>query len=46
MRKIMMLGTFIIMSYNVIIFSPLGAVLEGVFLFSNLLGYYRHYLKK
>jgi len=40
MRKIMMLGTFIIMSYNIIIFSPLGAVLEGAFLFSNLLVYF------
>lgn len=45
MRKIMMYGTFIIMTYNIIIFSPMGAVLEGSFLMSNLLGYYRHYIK-
>ena len=46
MRKLMMIGTFIVMSYNVIIFSPMGAVLEGSFLMSNFLGYYRHYLRK
>jgi hypothetical protein len=46
MRKIMMLGTFTAIIYNVIIFSPMGVVLEGLFLISNFLGYYRHYVRK
>lgn len=46
MRTIMMFGTFTIMSYNILIFSPMGAIVEGSFLISNLIGYYRHYIKK
>ena len=46
MRKIMMLGTFIIIAYNIIIYSPMGVVLEGLFLMSNFLGYYRHYIRE
>ncbi len=45
MRKIMMVGTSIILLYNIIIFTPMGVVLEGTFLISNFLGYYRHYIK-
>jgi hypothetical protein len=46
MRKLMMVGTSIIIMYNMIIFSPMGAFAESTFLLSNFIGYYRHYLKK
>jgi hypothetical protein len=45
MRKLMMGGTSLIVLYNAIIFSPMGAVGEGSFLISNFIGYYRHYVK-
>jgi len=45
MRKLMMVGTSFIVLYNIIIFSPMGVVAEGVFLISGFIGYYRHYLK-
>ena len=46
MRKLMMTGTSIIVVYNFIILSPMGVVVEGVFLFGQVTGYYRHYLRK
>ena len=46
MRKLMMGGTSIIILYNAIIFSPMGIIAEGLFLISNFIGYYRHYVKK
>lgn len=46
MRKLMMVGTSIIVLYNIIIYSPMGVVTEGSFLMSNFIGYYRHYLRK
>ncbi|MFZ2970251.1 MAG: YgjV family protein [Minisyncoccia bacterium] len=46
MRKIMMAGTSILVLYNIIIFSPMGAIAEGSFLLSNFIGYYRYYLRK
>lgn len=45
MRKLMMAGTSIIVLYNLIIFSPMGFIGEGLFLVSNFIGYYRHYIK-
>ncbi|MFA6467049.1 MAG: YgjV family protein [Patescibacteria group bacterium] len=45
MRRIMMLGTSIAIVYNIIIFSPMAAIMETSFLISNFLGYYRHYVK-
>jgi hypothetical protein len=45
MRKLMMGGTSIIILYNIIIFSPMGVIAEGLFLISNFIGYYRHYIK-
>jgi len=45
MRKLMMVGTAIIILYNTIIFSPMGIVAEGLFLTSNFIGYYRYYLR-
>ncbi len=46
MRKIMMLGTFIIFIYNIIIFSPIWVISEASFLVSNFIWYYRFYIKK
>ena len=46
MRKLMMAGTSIIIIYNIIILSPMGAIAETSFLISGFIGYYRFYLKK
>src|SRR3989344_2030679 len=46
MRKMMMVGTSLVIIYNVIIFSPMGVIVEGSFLASNIIGYYRHYIRK
>lgn len=46
MRKVMMVGTVLIIIYNGIIFSPMGVITEGSYLVSNLVGYYRHYFLK
>jgi len=46
MRKQMMVGTFLIIIYNAVIFSPMGVIAETSFLISNIIGYYRHYIKK
>lgn len=46
MRRLMMIGTSIIVFYNFIIFSPMGMITEGSFLLSNFIGYYRYYIKK
>ena len=45
MRKLMMVGTSIIIIYNLIIFTPMGVIAESSFLISNFIGYYRHYIK-
>ena len=44
MRKIMMVGTSLIIIYDLIIFSPVGAIMEASLLISNFIGYYRHYV--
>ena len=46
MRKLMMAGTSLAIIYNIIIFSPMGAIVEGSFLASNIIGYYRYYIRK
>lgn len=46
MRKIMMVGTSLVIIYNLLIFSPMGIIAESSFLLSNLIGYYRHYIRK
>lgn len=45
MRKLMMVGTWVIILYNIVIFSPMGIIAESSFLLSNFIGYYRHYVK-
>jgi len=46
MRKQMMIGTSLIIVYNSLIFSPMGIIAEGSFLLSNVIGYYRFYIRK
>ena len=46
LRLFMMAGTITTISYNTLIFSPVWVLLEWIFLMSNLVWYYRHYLKK
>jgi len=46
MRQIMMLGTSLIVIYNAVILDPVGAIMEGSFLTSNVIGYYRYYGRK
>lgn len=45
MRKLMMVGTSTFILYNSIIFSPMAILAETIFLSSNIIGYYRHYIK-
>jgi hypothetical protein len=46
MRIIMMLGTAVMMFYNAIIYSPMGVISTASFIISNMIGYYRHYIRK
>jgi hypothetical protein len=46
LRQFMMCGTSCIILYNFLIFSPVGILLESLFLWSNLIWYYKHYIKK
>jgi len=46
MRKLMMIWTFIVVIYNWIILSPMWVILQGSFLISNFIWYYRFYIKK
>jgi len=45
MREIMMISMVMAITYNIIIFSPMGVVTETSVLVSNLLGYYRHHIR-
>ncbi len=45
-RRIMMFGTSLMLIYNILIFSPMGALSEAIFLTSNIIGYYRYYVRK
>jgi len=45
LRIFMMWGTLITICYNFLIFSPVWVLLESIFLWSNLVWYYRHYIK-
>lgn len=45
MRQIMMIGTSLTIIYYIIIFSPMAILGESLFLFSAMIGYYRHYIK-
>ena len=45
MRQFMMCGTSLIIIYNILIPSPMGALNEAIFLTSNIIGYRRFYIK-
>ena len=42
----MLLGTLCWLGNNLLVGSPVAALMEGLFLVSNLVGYYRHYGRK
>lgn len=46
LRQYMMAATVLVITHNLIIFTPVGAFVETVFLSSNLLSYWRFYIKK
>lgn len=45
-RVYIMIWATLAITYNVLIFTPVGVLLECIFLGSNLLGYWKHYIKK
>ena len=45
LRQYFMIGTTFFIIYNSLIFTPMGIVIEVIFLFSNFFGYHKHYLK-
>ena len=46
LRLIMMSGTSCVILYNFLIFSPVWVLLESVFLTSNIVGFWRYYIRK
>ena len=46
LRRWMLLGTLCWLANNLLVGSPVAALMEGLFLVSNLVGYYRHYGRK
>ena len=46
LRRWMLLGTLCWLGNNLLVGSPVAALMEGLFLVSNLVGYYRHYGRK
>lgn len=45
LRLWIMLATSLIILYNILIFSPAAIMLDSIFLISNIIGYYRYYIK-
>lgn len=46
LRHFMMIASLFIITHNIIILTPLGIFVEVFFLISNLLAYWRFYLRK
>ena len=46
LRLYMMWATVCFLIYNIAVFSPVGIIWDISFLWSNLVGYYRYYIKK
>ncbi len=46
MRKMIMVGTSFVIVYDFLIFTPMGVLLNVLFLISNFIWYYRIYIKK
>ncbi|PSW20468.1 YgjV family protein [Photobacterium sanctipauli] len=45
LRQLMIVGTSLWLAHNIVIGSPTAVALEALFLSSNLIGYYRYYIK-
>jgi len=45
LRLFLMWGTSSVILYNFLIFSPVWVILESIFLMSNIVGYYRYYIR-
>ena len=45
-RLLLMGSTVLMVLHNLLVFTPAGVFLELFFLGSNLVGYYRHYLRR
>lgn len=45
-RLYIMLATLFTISFNVLVFTPVWVLLEILFLWSNIIWYYKHYIKK
>ena len=46
LRLWMMLSSILWISHNFLVMTPAGVLIEGLFLGSNFLGYYRYYLRR
>ena len=46
LRQYMMVATVLVITHNVIIFTPAGIFIETIFLSSNLVSYWRFYFRK
>ncbi len=46
LREWVMIGMPFLILYNILIFTPVGVLLEVSFLISNIIGYWRFYLRK
>lgn len=46
LRQFMLIGTSLWLLNNILIGSPMAVLMESLFIGSNLLGYYRFYIKK
>ena len=46
LRISVMWATCCLILFNILVFTPGGVILEILFLWSNILGYYKHYIKK
>ena len=46
LRQFMMLATVLVITHNIVILTPAGIALETFFLGSNLVSYWRFYIKK
>jgi len=46
LRKLMIIGTSLWIIHNALSFSPVAVIMEFLFLSSNLIGYYRFYIKQ
>ena len=44
-RQLLMVSTLLMIVHNLLVFTPAGVFLELFFLASNLVGYYRHYVR-